>query len=30
LALPVGAVFSMISIVGNWLDPQRLELENAQ
>ena len=30
LALPVGAVFSMISIVGNWLDPQRLELETAQ
>jgi TRAP-type C4-dicarboxylate transport system permease small subunit len=30
LAMPVGAVFSMISIVGNWLDPQRLELESAQ
>lgn len=30
LALPVGAVFSMISIFGNWLDPKRLELENAQ
>ena len=30
LALPVGAVFSMIGIVGNWLDPQRLELETAQ
>ena len=30
LALPVGAVFSMISIVGNWLDPQRLEMETAQ
>ena len=30
LAMPVGAVFSMISIVGNWLDPQRLELETAQ
>jgi hypothetical protein len=26
----VGAVFSMISIVGNWLDPQRLEMETAQ
>jgi hypothetical protein len=26
----VGAVFSIIGIVGNWLDPQRLELENAQ
>lgn len=30
LAMPVGAVFSMIGIVGNWLDPQRLELETAQ
>jgi TRAP-type C4-dicarboxylate transport system permease small subunit len=30
LAMPVGAVFSMIGIVGNWLDPQRLELESAQ
>jgi len=30
LARPVGAVFSMIGIVGNWLDPQRLELETAQ
>jgi len=30
LAMPVGAVFSMISILGNWLDPQRLELETAQ
>jgi TRAP-type C4-dicarboxylate transport system permease small subunit len=30
LALPVGGVFSAIAIVGNWLDPQRLELENAQ
>ncbi len=30
LALPVGAVFSMIGIVGNLLDPQRLELETAQ
>ncbi len=30
LALPVGAVFSIISIIGNWLDPQRLELESAQ
>jgi TRAP-type C4-dicarboxylate transport system permease small subunit len=27
LALPVGGVFSAIAIVGNWLDPQRLELE---
>lgn len=30
LAMPVGAVFSIIGIIGNWLDPQRLELENAQ
>ncbi len=30
LALPVGGVFSALAIVGNWLDPQRLELENAQ
>lgn len=30
LAMPVGAAFSVISIIGNWLDPQRLELESAQ
>ena len=30
VALPVGGVFSAIAIIGNWLDPQRLELENAQ
>jgi TRAP-type C4-dicarboxylate transport system permease small subunit len=30
LALPIGGVFSAIAIVGNWLDPQRLELETAQ
>ena len=30
MALPVGAVFSAIGILGNALDPQRLELENAQ
>jgi len=30
LALPVGAVFSILGIVGNLLDPQRLELETAQ
>jgi TRAP-type C4-dicarboxylate transport system permease small subunit len=30
LALPVGGLFSAVAIVGNWLDPQRLELENAQ
>jgi TRAP-type C4-dicarboxylate transport system permease small subunit len=30
LALPVGGVFSLMGIVGNLLDPQRLELETAQ
>lgn len=30
LAMPVGAVFSALGIVGNLLDPQRLELETAQ
>ena len=30
LAMPVGAVFSVIGIVGNWLDPRRLEMETAQ
>ena len=30
LALPVGGVFSVLAIIGNWLDPQRLELETAQ
>jgi TRAP-type C4-dicarboxylate transport system permease small subunit len=30
LAMPVGAVFSMIGVLGNLLDPQRLELETAQ
>ena len=30
LALPVGAVFSIIGIIGNLIDPQRLELETAQ
>ena len=30
LALPVGAVFSVFGIVGNYLDPKRLELETAQ
>jgi len=29
LALPVGAVFSIIGIIGFWLDPQRMELETA-
>ncbi len=30
LAMPVGAVFSALGIIGNLLDPQRLELETAQ
>jgi len=30
LALPVGGLFSVLAIVGNFLDPQRLELETAQ
>lgn len=30
VAMPVGGVFSAIGIVGNLLDPQRLELETAQ
>lgn len=30
LALPVGAVFAVLGIVGNLLDPIRLELETAQ
>ncbi|WP_225781743.1 TRAP transporter small permease [Xenophilus sp. Marseille-Q4582] len=30
LALPVGAVFSLFGIVGNYLDPKRLELATAQ
>ncbi len=30
LALPVGGLFSVLGIVGNLLDPQRLELETAQ
>lgn len=30
LALPVGAVFSALGIVGNLVDPQRTELETAQ
>ncbi len=30
LAMPVGALFSVLGILGNWLDPQRLELETAQ
>ncbi len=30
LALPVGGVFSVLGILGNLIDPQRLELETAQ
>ncbi len=30
LALPVGAVFCIIGIIGNLIDPQRHELETAQ
>jgi TRAP-type C4-dicarboxylate transport system permease small subunit len=30
LAMPVGGLFCVLGIVGNWLDPQRLELETAQ
>jgi TRAP-type C4-dicarboxylate transport system permease small subunit len=30
LALPVGGLFSAIGVIGNLLDPQRLELETAQ
>jgi TRAP-type C4-dicarboxylate transport system permease small subunit len=30
LAMPVGGIFSLIGIAGQWLDPQNAELENAQ
>ena len=30
LAMPVGGVFCVLGIIGNYLDPQRLELETAQ
>ncbi|MFM9998653.1 MAG: TRAP transporter small permease [Betaproteobacteria bacterium] len=30
LALPVGGVFCILGIIGNLLDPQRLEMETAQ
>jgi TRAP-type C4-dicarboxylate transport system permease small subunit len=30
VAMPVGALFCVLGIVGNFLDPQRLELETAQ
>ena len=29
LALPVGGVFSAVAVIANWIDPRRLELENA-
>lgn len=30
LALPVGALFCILGIIGNLIDPQRMELETAQ
>jgi len=30
IALPVGALFSIIAIIANYLDPRRMELETAQ
>jgi TRAP-type C4-dicarboxylate transport system permease small subunit len=30
VALPVGGVFSALGIVGNFIDPRRMELETAQ
>jgi TRAP-type C4-dicarboxylate transport system permease small subunit len=30
LALPVGGMFSVIAMIGNLLDPRRIELETAQ
>ncbi len=30
VALPVGGVFSVVAIIGNYRDPQRMELETAQ
>ncbi|GHD02426.1 hypothetical protein GCM10007320_61680 [Pseudorhodoferax aquiterrae] len=30
LAMPVGGLFCALGIIGNWLDPQRNELETAQ
>ena len=29
LALPVGALFFIVGIIGNLVDPQRMELETA-
>ena len=30
IAMPVGAVFAILGIVANYLDPRRMELETAQ
>ena len=30
VAMPVGAIFSVIGIIGNLIDPRRMELETAQ
>lgn len=30
LAMPVGGLFCVLGIIGNWLDPQRNELDTAQ
>jgi len=30
LAMPVGCLFAILSVIGNFLDPRREELENAQ
>ena len=30
VALPVGGMFSALGIVGNLIDPRRMELETAQ
>ncbi|MGB3071151.1 MAG: TRAP transporter small permease [Ottowia sp.] len=30
IAMPVGAVFAIIGIIANYLDPRRMELETAQ
>ena len=30
IAMPVGGLFAVLGIIGNFLDPKRLELETAQ
>lgn len=30
LAMPVGGLFCVVGIIGNLIDPQRMELETAQ